>query len=41
MAVRHREKALKATLDSVIDRRRAEITAILDEYSVPMIQMHP
>src|SRR5437016_10971329 len=41
MAVRHRDKALKATLDSVIDRRRAEITAILDEYSVPMIQMHP
>src|SRR5438093_4654105 len=41
MAVRHRDKALKATLDSVIDRRRAEITAILDQYSVPMIQMHP
>ena len=41
MAVRHRDKALKATLDSVIDRRRAEITAILDEYSVPMIQRHP
>src|SRR2546427_11917398 len=41
MAVRHRDKALKATPDSGIDRRRAEITAILDEYSVPMIQMHP
>ena len=41
MAVRHRDKALKATLDSVIDRRRAEITAILEEYSVPMIQRHP
>src|SRR5216117_106728 len=41
MAVRHRDKALKATLDSVIDRRRAEITAILDEYGVPMIRMHP
>src|SRR5437667_10713921 len=41
MAVRHRDKALQATLDSVIDRRRPEITAILEQYSVPMIQMHP
>src|SRR5436190_21469702 len=41
MAVRHRDKALKATLDSVIDRRQPEITAILEQYSVPMIQMHP
>jgi len=41
MAVRHRDKALKATLDSVIDRRRPEITAILEQYSVPMIQTHP
>jgi mxaJ protein len=41
MAVRHRDKALKATLDSVIDRRRGEITAILEQYNVPMIQMHP
>src|SRR5436853_7391707 len=41
MAVRRRDKELRARLDSVIDRRRSEITAILDEYSVPMIQMHP
>ena len=41
MAVRHRDKALKATLDSVIDRRHPEITAILEQYSVPMIPMHP
>jgi mxaJ protein len=41
MAVRHRDKELKATLDSVIDRRRPEITAILEQYNVPMIQMHP
>ncbi len=41
MAVRHRDKALKATLDSVIDRRQPEITAILEQYGVPMIQMHP
>src|SRR5437660_2711371 len=40
MAVRHRDKALKATLDSVIDRRRPEITAILEQYSVALIQLH-
>jgi len=37
MAVRHRDKALKATLDSVIDRRHGEITEILRQYNVPMI----
>ena len=41
MAVRHRDKELKATLDSVIDRRRADIVAILRQYNVPMIEMHP
>jgi len=41
MAVRHRDKALKATLDSVVDRRRGEITAILEQYNVPMIEMRP
>jgi len=41
MAVRHRDKALKATLDSVIDRRRGEITEILRQYNVPMIEMRP
>jgi len=41
MGVRHRDKALKATLDSVIDRRQADITRILQEYNVPMIEMHP
>ena len=39
MAVRHRDKALKATLDSVIDRRRGEITEILRQYNVPMIEL--
>jgi mono/diheme cytochrome c family protein len=39
MAVRHRDKALKATLDSVIDRRRDEITEILRQYNVPMITL--
>jgi mxaJ protein len=38
MAVRHRDKELKATLDSVIDRRRADIIAILQQYNVPMIE---
>src|SRR2546421_3471290 len=41
MAVRHRDKALLATLDSVIDRRHADIVAILNEFNVPMIEMRP
>ena len=41
MGVRHRDKELKARLDSVIDRRRGEITAILQEYSVPMLELRP
>src|SRR6266699_419773 len=35
MGVRHRDRELKAQLDSVIERRRADIVAILNEYSVP------
>src|SRR2546430_5599163 len=30
---------LRARLDSVIDRRRSEITAILQEYSVPLLDL--
>jgi quinoprotein dehydrogenase-associated probable ABC transporter substrate-binding protein len=41
MAVRHRDKALKATLDSVIDRRHGEITEILRQFNVPMIELRP
>src|SRR5881296_2082453 len=41
MAVRHRDKELKATLDSVIDRRRGDIIQILQQYNVPMIELHP
>src|SRR6266568_4471288 len=41
MGVRHRDKALKAQLDSVIDRRRGEIVAILRDYSVPTLEPHP
>src|SRR3989442_7551124 len=39
MAVRHRDKELKAQLDSVIDRRKSEITAILQEYNVPLLDL--
>lgn len=41
MGVRHRDKELLATLDSVIVRRRADITKVLEDYSVPMLQMRP
>ncbi len=41
MGVRHRDKALKAQLDSVIERRRGEIAGILQTYSVPMLELHP
>ncbi|HVH10210.1 MAG TPA: quinoprotein dehydrogenase-associated putative ABC transporter substrate-binding protein [Gemmatimonadales bacterium] len=41
MAVRHRDTTLKATLDSVIERRRGDITRILEDYGVPMIAPHP
>lgn len=41
MAVRHRDKDLRAQLDSVIDRRHGDIVRVLEEYSVPMIQLHP
>jgi mxaJ protein len=41
MGVRHRDKALKAQLDSVIDRRRGEIVSILQQYSVPLLELHP
>jgi mxaJ protein len=41
MAVRHRDKDLKARLDSVIDRRHGDIVRVLEEYNVPMIQLHP
>lgn len=41
MGVRHRDKALKAQLDSVIERTRGEIVGILQDYNVPMIDAHP
>ena len=41
MGVRHRDKELKAALDSVIDRRHGEIVGVLQEFNVPMIEMRP
>jgi quinoprotein dehydrogenase-associated probable ABC transporter substrate-binding protein len=41
MGVRHRDRALRAQLDSVIDRRRGDLVAILREYNVPMLELHP
>lgn len=41
MAVRHRDKELLARLDSVIVRRHADIIRVLQDFNVPMIQMHP
>lgn len=37
MGVRHSDKALAARLDSVIEKDRAEILAVLREYSVPLL----
>jgi hypothetical protein len=41
MGVRHRDKELRATLDSVIDRRHAEIVGVLQEFNVPMLELRP
>ena len=37
MGVRHGEEALKAKLEAVLDRKRAEIGKILAEYGVPLM----
>jgi mxaJ protein len=39
MAVRHRDKELRAQLDSVIARRHADIVKVLEDYNVPMIKL--
>ena len=42
MAVRRRDTALRGVLDAFIERRRAEIDAILSEYHVPRLdRAHP
>ncbi len=39
MAVRHRDKELRAQLDSVIGRRHADLVRVLEDYNVPMIKL--
>ncbi|HYK81573.1 MAG TPA: quinoprotein dehydrogenase-associated putative ABC transporter substrate-binding protein [Gemmatimonadales bacterium] len=41
MGVRHSDKTLKAQLDSAIARRHDEIVRILQDYNVPLREMHP
>ncbi len=41
MGVRHRDKELRAQLDSAITRRHAEIIRILQDYNVPLRETHP
>jgi quinoprotein dehydrogenase-associated probable ABC transporter substrate-binding protein len=41
MGVRHRDKELRAQLDSAIVRRHDDIIRILQDYNVPMRDMHP
>lgn len=41
MGVRHRDKELRARLDSAITRRHAEIVRILQDYNVPLRETHP
>jgi mxaJ protein len=40
MAVRQGDAALKATLDSVLDRKRSTIDSILKAYGVPLLPRH-
>ena len=39
LGVRHGEKELKARLEAVLDRKSAEISAILNEYGVPTLPL--
>ena len=41
LAVRRRDRALRDSLQAVLDRRRPEIQAILKEYAVPVFPMKP
>jgi mxaJ protein len=41
MGVRRRDRELRDSLQSVLDRRRPEIQTILKEYSVPMFPIEP
>jgi len=41
MGVQKGNAALKARLEEAIDRRRAEITKILDDFGVPLLALKP
>lgn len=41
MGVRKGEQALKQQLEQALDRRRAEVTKILDDYGVPLLPLKP
>jgi hypothetical protein len=41
MGVRKGEQALKEQLEHALDRRRTEITKILDDYGVPLLPLKP
>jgi mxaJ protein len=41
MGVRQGDSALKAELEGILDRRRADIERILEEYGVPLVTVQP
>ena len=41
MGVRKSDKTLRDELNAVLERRRADIEKILDQYGVPRVQPHP
>lgn len=41
MGVRYREPEWKATIESLIDKKRDEIDAILRDYGVPLLELQP
>src|SRR5881398_2159214 len=41
MGVRRHDNERQAQLDSVLDRRHAEIVGVLQEFNVPLLEMHP
>ncbi len=41
MGVRKGEQGLKQQLEQALDRRRAEITKILEDYGVPLLPLKP
>ena len=41
MGVRYGEREWKQQIESLIDKRRPEITAILRDYGVPLLDLEP